>query len=290
LFFNYSKNIRQNGGRNLYGGEMGMKVHVWHTGSVYIDQALAYKEKSLHPMPYTGWFRGASKKKWVPVSSYLIEHPNGLILVDTGWHEEIRTNQKRHLGRFSHSMFKGSLPAGNSIAERLESFGVKSNDLDFVLLTHLHSDHVSGLKHVQDANKILTSDIEWKAANKRLGYIKSMWQGIPIDTFSLQDIPYGPFNKGYDLFMDGSLYLVHTPGHSDGMFSVLIKMPKGWLVLASDVGYSGRSWNHMVLPGLAIDKNAAKLSLKWMKDFSNRDDCIKILANHDPSINPQIIE
>jgi N-acyl homoserine lactone hydrolase len=71
-----------------------MKVHVLNTGKVYIDRALAYKEKTLHPIPFTGWLRGKTKKMWVPVSSYLIEHPKGLILVDTGWHEEIRFNQK----------------------------------------------------------------------------------------------------------------------------------------------------------------------------------------------------
>lgn len=215
-----------------------MKVHVLHTGKVYIDRALAYKEKTLHPIPFTGWLRGKTKKMWVPVSSYLIEHPKGLILVDTGWHEEIRFNQKKHLGSLAYSMFKGDLPEGDSIAEKLDSLGIKSKDLDFVILTHLHSDHVSGLKHVQDAKKILTNEIEWKAAHKRIGYIKSMWNGVSIDTFSLTNIPYGPYKKGYDLFGDESLYLVHTPGHSDGMVSILVKMRNGWLVLASDVGYS----------------------------------------------------
>jgi N-acyl homoserine lactone hydrolase len=266
-----------------------MRVHIIHTGKVYIDQALAYKEKGLHPIPYTGWLRGKSKKIWVPVSSYLIEHPKGLILVDTGWHEEIRRDQKNHLGRLAYSMYKGMLPEGESIAEKLESLGIKDNQLDFVLLTHLHSDHVSGLQHVHGAKKILTSEIEWKAAHKRVGYIKSMWQGISIETFSLMSIPFGPYKMGYDLFQDGSLYLVHTPGHTDGMFSVLIKMPKGWLVLASDVGYAEKSWKELILPGVTTDKNAARLSLEWIKSFSEREDCIQVIANHDSEIRPKII-
>jgi len=39
-----------------------MKVHILHTGKVYIDRALAYREKTLHPLPFTGWFRGKDKK------------------------------------------------------------------------------------------------------------------------------------------------------------------------------------------------------------------------------------
>lgn len=266
-----------------------MKVHVLHTGMVYIDRALAFKEQGMHPMPFTGWLRGKDKKMWVPVSSYLIEHPKGLILVDTGWHEDIRLKQKKHLGTLAHSMFKGYLPEGTSIAEKLQTMGVKNEDLDFVLLTHLHSDHVSGLRHVKDAKKILTSELEWKAAQKQIGYIKSMWNGIRIDTFSLTNIPHGPYKKGYDLFGDGSLYLIHTPGHSDGMFSVLVKLQRGWLVLASDVGYGERSWKEIVLPGLTTDQKSAQISLEWLKDFSNRTDCIQVITNHDPKIKQGII-
>jgi N-acyl homoserine lactone hydrolase len=272
----------------MFGGIIHMKVHVLHTGKVYIDRALAFKENSFHPMPFTGWFRGKTKKMWVPVSTYLIEHPKGLILVDTGWHQEIRMNQRKHLGILAHSMFKGDLPEGDSIAEQLNTLGIKSSELDFVLLTHLHSDHVSGLKHVQDAKRILTSEIEWKSAHKRAGYIKSMWRNIPIKTFKFTDIPHGPLKKGYDLFSDDSLYLVHTPGHSDGMFSILVKMNNGWLVLASDVGYSEKSWKEMILPGVTTDKKAAYLSLEWLKDFSNKKDCIRVIANHDSAIKPQI--
>ncbi|MFC7371109.1 N-acyl homoserine lactonase family protein [Fictibacillus iocasae] len=266
-----------------------MKVHVWHTGSVYIDQALAFQENSLHPLPYSGWLRGKSKKRWVPVSSYFIEHPKGRILVDTGWHEEIRTNQKKHLGRLAYSMFQGKLNKGESVLEKLTNYGIKSHDIDYVLLTHLHSDHVSGLKHVKDAKKILTSELEWKAANKKIGYIKSMWDGVPIETFEFSEIPYGPYKRGLDLFGDGTLFLVHTPGHSDGMFSILVKMSEGWLLLASDVGYSKKSWEDMILPGVTTNKVYAKESLKWIKEFSNREDCIQVIANHDTEIEPRII-
>ncbi|MFD0048277.1 MBL fold metallo-hydrolase [Actinomycetes bacterium NPDC127524] len=132
---------------------------IWHTGRVYIDQALAFRERGVHPIPYSGWFRGESKKMWVPVSAYLIEHPKGLVLVDTGWNEEIRINQKKHLGRLAYSMFRGELPHGESIAEKLNFMGIKSSEIDFVLLTHLHSDHVSGLSHLQDAKKYI--QVNW---------------------------------------------------------------------------------------------------------------------------------
>ncbi|WP_267643948.1 hypothetical protein [Haloarchaeobius amylolyticus] len=59
-------------------------VEVLRTGSVSIDRALAYEEATRHPMPETGWFRPADARRWVPVSAYLLTHPEGTVLVDTG--------------------------------------------------------------------------------------------------------------------------------------------------------------------------------------------------------------
>jgi N-acyl homoserine lactone hydrolase len=264
-------------------------IHVWHTGKVYIDRALAFREKTLHPAPFTGILRPKSKKDWFPVSAYLIEHPKGKILVDTGWSEDIRIDQKRHVGWISHTMFKASLPPGESIRERLSSIGLEDSDLDYVLLTHLHSDHVSGLKDISGAKQILTSSLEMKAASKDLGYSPSMWQGVSIETFQLESIPFGPYNKGIDLFGDETIYLVHTPGHSKGQFSVMVKTDKGWVLLISDVGYAERSWRDFVLPGITTNRKEATDSLRWVQQFSQREDCVMVLANHDPHISPHII-
>ncbi len=261
------------------------KIHVWHTGSVYIDRSLAFKEKTWHPMPYSGWLRKMANKSWFPVSVYLIEHPKGNVLIDTGWHEEIRLNSKKHLGWLSHSMFKGRLPHGESVKERLNNKKLSLKDLDYVILTHLHSDHVSGVKHVTEAKSILTSEVEWRAAQKGIGYVKNMWKGVSVKTFKFQDIPYGPFKKGYDLFGDGSVLLVFTPGHSKGQVSVLISTKKGWILLASDVGYAEKSWKDNILPGITVSKKDAYKSLMWIKEFSQRKDCRFVLANHDPEVN-----
>jgi N-acyl homoserine lactone hydrolase len=265
------------------------KIHVWHTGEVYIDQALAFEEKTIHPMPFTGWLRPKTKKRWVPVSVYLIEHPKAIIVVDTGWHEEIRGNQRKHLGFLASSMFKGRLPEGKAVHEQLAKYGIEAREIDYVLMTHLHSDHVSGIKHVSEAKKILVSQLEWKAANREFGYVKSMWQGVNVTPFELTEIPHGPYKLGLDLFQDGSIFLVHTPGHSTGQFSVLVQTKKGWVLLASDVGYAARSFTQSILPGVKTSRIDAQRSLNWVREFSEREDCLVALANHDPEITHQII-
>ena len=258
-------------------------VRVLHTGTVYIDEALAFREKTWNPVAFTGWFRPASKKRWVPVSAYLIEHPEGLVLVDTGWHTDVRTAQRTHLGWIPSTMFKAALPEGTAVHEQLGAMDISPTDLAYVVLTHLDSDHVSGVAHVADAGEIVVSAAEWDA-RRQFRYIPSMWSGVDITPIELGEIPFGPFGDGVDLFGDGRVYLVSTPGHSAGQLSVLVDTGAGWVLLASDVGYAAKSWEEGLLPGLTDDVAEAEASLSWVRDFAERDDCLGVIANHDPDV------
>ncbi|MFC0334566.1 hypothetical protein ACFOLF_25025 [Paenibacillus sepulcri] len=135
----------------------------------------------------------------------------------------------------------------------------------------------------------MTSEIELRAAVKDAEYIRSIWKGVNLQTFALEDIPYGLFKLGLDLFHDGSLYLVHTPGHSKGHISVLIRTGEGWVLLASDTGYAEKSWKQHILPGLTTSKNEAAQSLRWIAEFAQIADCCAVLANHEGNVISRII-
>jgi len=266
-------------------GQGDVGVRVFHTGSASIDRALAFRERTLHPLPHTGWFRSDSKRLWVPVSAYLVDHPEGLVLVDTGWNAAMREDQRDHLGFLPSTMFRGRLPDGEAVHEQLAALDVEPADLDYVVLTHLDSDHVSGVDHVADAERILVSEPEWDARDG-FRYVQSMWDGVDVEPFPLESVPFGPSNRGLDLFGDGRVYLVFTPGHSPGQVSVLVDTGAGWVLLASDVGYAARSWEEGILPGLTDSDEDARASLQWVADFARRDDCVAALANHDPDVDP----
>lgn len=258
-------------------------VHVLHTGEVTIDRALAFREQTRHPMPYTGWFRSKKKRITVPVSSYLIDHPEGYVLVDTGWHTDIRKHQRAHLGRLAYSMYQGRLPARQAVTEQLAGMGIEPADLSFVVLSHLHSDHASGVGLVEDASRIIVSDREWAARND-FGYIPSMWERIEIEPFAFEDLPYGPFGQALDLYGDGSIILVYTPGHSKGHLSVLTRTEAGWVLLVGDVGYASISWEQLILPGVTTGDEEMLVSLKWVRKVAEREDVAAVLANHDPEV------
>jgi len=269
-----------------------IKIHILHCGRVRVDRALPFKEKTWHPAPFTGWFRSLRYQIWLPVSAYLIEHPKGLILNDTGWHTDVRTGQVRHLGFFHYSLNKADLPAGQAVSEQLAHQGIKTRDLDFVVLSHLHSDHASGLKLVKDAKNILVSEPEWNAANHKhkMHYIQTMWSGVNVKTFKFEDSELGPQHKSFDLFQDGSVQFVHCPGHTPGTAATFVQSNSRSLLLFSDIGYARKSWEEMIAPGVSVNKKQAMKSLEWVRRVSLQKDCIESLANHQADVIPHIIE
>lgn len=231
-----------------------IKIHVLHTGEVRTSPYLPYGNgRSI--IKASGFTTPKSKWIWMPVSVYLIEHPKGLILVDTGWNRDMSPNgeydkkaQIKSLGSYIlYLINQGKVEKGKAIDEQLNKMGIKASDIDYVLLTHLDCDHANGLKLVKDAKNILVSNDELSMLKKqspviKIRFQKKWWNGTKLKGFNYNDNE-GPFGKAFDLFGDESIKMINIPGHSDGLCAVKIKNSEGkYVLLFSDGGYGEKSW------------------------------------------------
>ena len=184
------------------------------------------------------------------------------------------------------------MPKNQAIDEQLALLGIKPTDLDYVLLTHLDCDHANGLKLVADAKQILTSQTEVDFTKKfgfnRIRYQDTWWKDTKLQTFD-RNSNEGPANKSFDLFGDGSIVCINIPGHSQGMFAVRIRQSNGqFILLYADGGYATKSWQKMIMPGIADNKEELKKSLAWIHQESLDTKCLTSLANHDQDVVPQV--
>lgn len=189
---------------------------------------------------------------------------------------------------------QGYVELGKTAAEQLEAKGIKVTDLDYVVLSHLDCDHVSGLSQFKRAKNIFVSDVEMESATKFVNahsrYTPRMWEGTGIRTFSFSQSGLGPVGESYDLLGDGTIQLVHIPGHAAGLVATLIQNNSKKVLYFSDGGYATRSWKEMLLPGVIEDKKAGYKSLEWIRDISLSNECIDSFACHDPEISPHTTE
>lgn len=278
-----------------------IKIHIFHTGMVRTSPYLPYGN-GCGLIKASGITTPKSKWIWMPVSTYLIEHPKGLILVDTGWDRSMSPNgaydkkaQISSLGSFIlYNINQGFVESGASVDEQLNAMGIKPSDLDYVLLTHLDCDHANGLPLVKDAKHILVSNDEINMLKKQSPIIKirfqdKWWRNTKIEGFDYNDVE-GPFGKAYDLFGDGSIKMINIPGHSDGLCAVKIKNSDGkYVLLFSDGGYGEKSWRDLITSGISMDRKKQFKSLEWIREQSLDENCIESLANHDVNVKPHII-
>lgn len=278
-----------------------MKIHVFHTGEVCVAPELPFGGEHCSALKASGLFDKKSNRLWLPVSAYLIECDHGKILFDCGWHRNMSPDgvfdkkaQIKSLGGVAlYEVNQGRIAKGQAIDEQLAAMGIKPEDLDLVLLSHLDCDHANGLKLVSDAKRILVSQDELtftkKGVENKIRYNKAWWEGTKLETFDWNGTE-GPAGKSYDVFGDGSLVMVNIPGHSNGLCALKIKNASGrFVLLFSDGGYARKSWEEQITSGIAADKQAQKKSLAWIRDQSLSLDCVESLANHDPDVQPHVI-
>lgn len=265
-----------------------IKVHVFHTGLVRVDRAIPYKERN--PLAKSGLFRGGDKKLSLPVSCYLIEHPEGRILIDTGWNSRLASEKLTRFGGMVDKVSHPIIKSDEGVETHLQKLGLEPSDIDCVYISHLDCDHTSGIEKVRDAKRFMASEQEIAAAAKNpFRYMASDWKMVKIEAFSYADTGVGPEGRSYDAFGDGSVQLVSVPGHSRGLFAVLVRGAENFLVLASDSAYTQRSIDERILPGMTVDNAAAYRALDWLLTLKSKNNCIGIWPNHDPSVNQGMV-
>ena len=263
-----------------------LKIYPLLTGEVRIDRALAHQTRvPFHPLPASGWFRGDKHKYWAPVPAHLIDTGDALVLVDTGWHEKIRTDPAAALNRLALTMYQGRQQPGQELPAHLDRLGYTVKDITHVVMTHLHSDHASGLPYLVDTGApVYLGPGEWREANRSPAYIKHMFR-LPLDyrtanPAAIDGVP--GFDQGFDLLGDGRIVLLPTPGHTRGHQSVLVRGERD-VLLTADIAYDQEALQRNILPGSLSAPKLARESLARVATFAAaRPDAI-VQFGHDPN-------
>lgn len=210
----------------------------------------------------------------IPIPAYLIRHPKGTVLFDTGMSLKAQQDPAEFLGDAS-AFIQVHFANDEDIQSRLQLLDVDVGDIDMVINSHLHFDHAGGNAFIPDA-RILVQKDEWHAAHEP-DFIESF--AYQPEEYDLgQDIVL--INGAHDLFGDGSVTLIPTPGHTPGHQSLLIKTKQRQILLAGDACYLRRTLEEMRLPAIVHDADQMLKSLQTLKKLEAKG--AEIFYGHDP--------
>ena len=221
---------------------------------------------------------------WLPTYSWVIEHRDGVIVVDTG--------QGTHLletGKSLHPYLRWEvafrIEREEEIGPQLRYLGIGPRDVKRVVLTHLHMDHDGGLSHFPNS-EILVSPGELRTARgwagRIRGYLPNRWPSwfdpVPLD---LAAEPFGPFAASRRLTADGDVVAVAKPGHTADHLSVVVLDGDDTLFLAGDASYNENLMLKGSVDGVSADENVSGRTLNAIRRLAETRQTV-YLPTHDP--------
>ena len=164
----------------------------------------------------------------LPVGAFLLRHPQGNVLFDSGCHPSVATDAAARWGGLAKVMVPVFSEA-EALPASLASAGLGADDIDVVVCSHLHSDHC-GCNELFRRATVVCNTHELAAARApdaaAMGYVAADWD---------HPMPVQAFDATLDLFGDGRIVLLHMPGHTPGMSCARVELDRtGAVLLASD--------------------------------------------------------
>jgi N-acyl homoserine lactone hydrolase len=270
-----------------------MKIHAIQTGTVALT---------------TSWREGVGHgrrrllntlldRQWtepLPIYAFAIEHPEGVIVVDTG--ETARVAEPGYFPRWSpffRFAVRERVEPEQEIGPQLKRLGVGPSDVRWVVMTQLHTDHAGGLHHFPDHEILISrTELEYAAGlrGRLRGYVNKPWPAwFDPAVVELAPVPLGPFPASLPLTGAGDVTLVPVPGHSPGQLAVIVEEGGHRVFLAGDSSYTQDAMLRGAVDGVGSDEDAERLTRERIRAHSAATPTV-YLPSHDPDTAERLAE
>lgn len=249
-----------------------------NTGSIEVDTALLLDLQKNPQFKKT--------RTHVPVLAHLVRHlQKGDILIDTGFDDSFARSGHGNFGCMGVFFDFARQNPGSDIAAQLQAHNAK---LTAVYFTHMHVDHTAG-------TPALPKDISYIAGKGTLADSYADIFGLcmkhldGIEAIREMDFATQPEVAGlgrvFDIFGDGTVWAIHTPGHSAGHMSFLVNTKEGAYLVTGDASHTAYGFRKNIAPGKMQDHAAGEQTLAALRALAARHPQMKLVFGHDPEQN-----
>jgi N-acyl homoserine lactone hydrolase len=205
------------------------------------------------------------------VAVYLIQHPRGNLLVDTGMNPVTWP-----LPQKDEVVFRPE----QRIDKQLAKLGLDPEDIKYVIMTHLHMDHAGWMTLFPKSTFIV------RKAELRHAWWPDKWVSNNLafgDYKDTRDYNYVQLDdiEDFDIFLDGTIICIDTKGHTPGHQSVMVDLPEsGKIIFAGDAVSLSESLDESIMPGIVWDPDLAQKTIAKLQHMQRNG--VRIFLGHDP--------
>lgn len=250
------------------GDSSGIELHMFQTGTLRTK------------LKYIKMNQGEEDFE-IPVPWFLIKHPAGNIVIDGGNAVEAAIDKRGHWGAVVDA-YDPVMDRSENCVDQLRAAGVDPASIRYVLQSHLHLDHTGAIGHFPNA-QIICQRVEYEYAFKPQWFSQGAYIRADFDRPGLNwKFLGGEYTDNFDLFGDGTVRIIFTPGHAPGHQSFLITLPRtGPVLLTIDAAYTIDHWENKALPGLVHSSSDAVNSVDKLRRIAS-DTNAMVVTGHDP--------
>ena len=264
-----------------------VKVHAVQTGLISVKENFL-NQKGKGFLSKLNIALGSTYADFMPIWVWVIEHPEGIIVIDTGdvkesCYESFYKNEPMG-ARFSLKLMsnKRNISKQDELDTQLTRLGIKPERVSKVVLTHLHGDHTDGLRFFP-GNEIIVNEAEYRKPYGNLPTTYPKWFNPTLVNFSKDRIDY--FDMAYPLTKSEDILLVPTPGHTHHHASVLLKTDNEHIIFAGDASYKHQQLLDNRFGGANIDFVQSQKTYHNILRYAGKNPVIYLPSHDENSAN-----
>ena len=224
----------------------------------------------------------------VPTPIFLIDHPEGKVLFETGVHRDVVTDPVGHWGEHvlhGNNYVRGrdwapQLTADNLVENQLAALGIGTDDIRYVVQSVLIPDHAGGVRAFPKSTIVVQYRELQDAWNPPtfMPYHYDQNELSEIRDFNFRRL----YDEDYDLFGDGSVEILFSPAHSRGEQALVVRLPNtGTVIMPAGVIPQKANWDHGVTTGTpCVDPALCEASMRRLMRIAELEDGM-VMFHHD---------
>jgi N-acyl homoserine lactone hydrolase len=254
----------------------GMQLYAFSSGTMMIGKGFLQNFAPMEP------------KIEIPIGFFVIKHPKGNVIFDTGNNDKV-ISDTGYWGKLA-SVFEPKMTASDAMDAQLAKIGMKADDIKYVVVSHMHLDHGGNVGKFPNSTIVIQEDELHFAMFPDEPYAAGY---IPDDVSVLRSgvgasqpnaMKMLRLDGDFDLFGDGSLVIHRSPGHTKGTQMLTVRLPKtGPVILTSDAAYFRDNVEKNQIPNivLAYDATGIIKGYDWIRRMIATENA-SYFTSHDP--------